>query len=118
MKIDHMIFNSKKWYEGQMPNYIGKTIKAPSNYLDSYYSTPGQNKTVEKNGAGWKPQSGLKVLGQIELDNEVYILSGYPHDYNWVKLNDLIKNGGVQSSLLNYLYHALTLLERREQTWQ
>jgi len=36
MKIDHMIFNSKKWYEGQMQNYIGKKIKLPLKPIPFY----------------------------------------------------------------------------------
>lgn len=29
----YMIFDNKKWYEGLMSNYIGKSIKAPRTYI-------------------------------------------------------------------------------------
>ena len=49
--IDHMVWNSKKWYEGQMPNYIGKKIKLPLKPIPFYgdpnpYNGTGDVKTT------------------------------------------------------------------------
>lgn len=49
--IDHMVWNSKKWYEGQMPNYIGKKIKMPLKPIPFYgdpnpYNGTGDVKTT------------------------------------------------------------------------
>lgn len=110
MKIDHMIFNSKKWYEGLMPNYIGKSIINLSSkniqtyYLDTTSGTMARDQVVH--GAFFNSK---KVQGQLIELNLIYVkIIDANYQNPWIKLTDLLQNGGVSASL----NHAL--LRRKE----
>lgn len=93
MKIDHMIFNSKKWYEGQMPCYVGKTIRALRS-VTSYNLYQSTNAGFQNDGNDPIPNG--KVLGQIQMGNSVFLMWHYRllGNYEWFNLNELFQNGG------------------------
>lgn len=99
MKIDHMIFNSKKWYEGQMPCYVGKTIRA-SRSVTSYNLYQSTNTGFQSDGNDPIPNG--KVLGQIQMGNSVFLMWHYRllGNYEWFNLNELFQNGGVSASYI------------------
>ena len=112
--IDHMIMNSKKYWEGDMPCYVGKTFKSPispvdkwkTNTDDFYYLYPAHESVIP---------SG-PILGQVEEHGtkEIFLMGGLVDHYYLVKLTDLIQNGGVSSSPLTHLYQGLRhLLDRK-----
>lgn len=91
--IDHMIMNSKKYWEGDMPCYVGKTFKSPTSPVDKwktntddfYYVYPAHESVIP---------SG-PILGQIEDQaNAIFLMGGLADQYYLVKLTDLIQNGG------------------------
>lgn len=116
--IDHMLVNLKKYYEGKFPCYIGMNIKAPKSSLPAYYMADSP-----VDGADMLPSTAKPSLTPAELENkeviaqrlngldDFYLLiqpAGYYSYINcWIKLSDLIQNGGVSASL-NHVYHALT----------
>ena len=114
--IDHMIMNSKKYWEGDMPCYVGKTFKSPTSPVDKwktntddfYYVYPAHESVIP---------SG-PILGQVkDQANEIFLMGGLADHYYLVKLTDLIQNGGVSHSLLTHVYHAVSRLGRRL-AWQ
>ena len=116
--IDHMLVNLKKYYEGKFPCYIGMNIKAPKSGLPAYYMADSP-----VDGADMLPSTAKPSLTPAELENkevlaqrlngldDFYLLIQPAGDYSyincWIKLSDLVKNGGVSSSLLTHVYHAL-----------
>ena len=116
--IDHMLVDLKKYYEGETPNYIGKTVTPPKKAIRCNASHP-----IEVNDWSYGIPSG-KVFGMLEIGNQIYLysdtvllsydkktLSG-DHGY-YFALTDLIQNGGISSSLLTHVYHAF-ILARKE----
>lgn len=128
--IDHMIVDLKKYYQSQMPNYVGRKIRCTSLPL-TQYAFP-----LNENGNGYiglKPSTGSSpdlnnwttVIGQAFENNSIYLLI-YAEAINdntgtafpfWIKLSDLIQNGGVRHSLLVRVYHVVSRLGRRL-AWQ
>lgn len=122
--IDHMLVNLKKYYEGKFRCYIGMNIKAPKSSLPAYYMADSP-----VDGADMLPSTAKPSLTPAELENkevlaqrlngldDFYLLiqpAGYYSYINcWIKLSDLVKNGGVSSSLLTHVYHAF-ILARKE----
>lgn len=116
--IDHMLVNLKKYYEGKFPCYIGMNIKAPKSSLPAYYMADSP-----VDGADMLPSTVKPSLTPAELENkevlaqrlngldDFYLLiqpAGYYSYINcWIKLSDLVKNGGVSASL-THVCHALT----------
>ena len=116
--IDHMLVNLKKYYEGKFPCYIGMNIKAPKSSLPAYYMADSP-----VDGADMLLSMEKPSLTPAELENkeviaqrlngldDFYLLIQPAGDYSyincWIKLSDLIQNGGVSASL-NHVYHALT----------
>lgn len=114
--IDHMIFDSKKYYEGDEKNYIGKTIKTPRAEIGCGRMTSNE---------GWFANFSVfpqgKVIGQMVNGQNIYLVAENTHldsgDYAYFKLSDLIQNGGVRHSLLVRVYHVVSRLGRRL-AWQ
>lgn len=118
--IDHMLVNLKKYYEGMFPCYIGMNIKAPKSSLPAYYMADSPVDGTDMLLSTEKPS-----LTPAELENkeviaqhlngldDFYLLIQPAGDYSyincWIKLSDLVKNGGVSHSLLNHVCHALIL---------
>lgn len=132
MKIDHMIFNSKKWYEGQMQNYIGKKINGVQNSIAAFSYTPA----CDKNNSGFSERfdrydsfksdflNGIRIIGQATLKNGDILLmipADYSGSYNqslFVKLTDILKNGGVSHSHLTHSYRAFRRIRNGVKAWQ
>lgn len=107
METKELIFNGKKFFEGQIPNYIGKTASMPNSSgilgyilridggssfnLLPYYDMPR------------KAYSG-KIVGQFTQSNEVYILALFSDEHggllNWdnhpvvFDVTNILQNGG------------------------
>lgn len=125
--IDHLLINLKKYYEGNEKNYIGKTINGVQNSIAAFSYTP----SCDKNNSGFNERferydsfksdflNGIRIIGQATLQNGDILLmipADYSGGYNqssFVKLTDILKNGGVQSSPLIHVYRAF-LLARKE----
>ena len=120
--IDHMLVNLKKYYEGRFPCYIGMNIKAPKSGLPAYYMADSP-----VDGADMLLSTAKPSLTPAELENkevlaqrlngldDFYLLiqpAGYYSYINcWIKLSDLVKNGGVSASL-THVCHALSLVRK------
>lgn len=120
--IDHMLVNLKKYYEGKFRCYIGMNIKAPKSSLPAYYMADSP-----VDGADMLPSTAKPSLTPAELENkeviaqrlngldDFYLLiqpAGYYSYINcWIKLSDLVKNGGVSASL-THVCHALSLVRK------
>lgn len=122
MKIDHMIFNSKKYWEGTAPNYIGRKVKAPKNLLYGWSYGLYTNFVKTTNSASYdgyshcKPDEGETIIGQgANNDGEVMLMTkSTSGNLDWFTLTDLVQNGGVSSSPLTHLYQGLRhLLDRK-----
>ena len=111
--IDHMIMNSKKYWEGDMPCYVGKTFKSPTSPVDKWKTNTDSFYYVEPAHESLIPSG--PILGQVENrdTNEIFLMGGVIDQYYLVKLTDLIQNGGVSHSLLTHVYHAF-ILARKE----
>lgn len=91
--IKELIFSGKKYFEGQTPNYIGKTIKTPRAEIDCGRMTSND---------GWFANFSVipqgKVIGQMVNGQNIYLVAENTHldsgDYAYFKLSDLIQNGG------------------------
>lgn len=121
--IDHMLVNLKKYYEGKFPCYIGFNIQAPKNNLPAYYIAENP-----VDGTDMLPSTAKPSLTPAELENkeviaqrlngldDFYLLiqpAGYYSYINcWIKLSDLVKNGGVSHSPLTHVCHALILVRK------
>ena len=114
MAIDHMIFNSKKWYEGQMPSYLGKSIKVinPSGIVNIYFIE--QVGLVSQGTSYLKDIAGTKILIEYLYGNELYVsnMTGSA----CYKVSELLQNGGVWRSLLSHIRRGLQSLLRNEVT--
>lgn len=143
--IKELIFSGKKYYEGNQPNYIGKTIKGVNGTITNW-SLDSTSASLTIRPFAWADDyrearsltasqiNGKKILYQVFT--HVSYLSTYErqqqtfvsftintpsyHDGGnedvacWVKLNDILKNGGVSSSPLTHLYQGLRhLLDRK-----
>ena len=120
--IDHMLFNLKKYYEGKFPCYIGMNIKAPKSGLSAYYIADSP-----VDGADMLLSTEKPSLTPAELENkeviaqrlngldDFYLMIQPAGDYSyincWIKLSDLVKNGGVSASL-THVCHALSLVRK------
>ena len=114
MAIDHMIFNSKKWYEGQMPSYLGKSIKAinPYGIVKRYYIDPVG---LGSQGTSYlKDIAGTEILIEYLYENELYVSN--MRGFACYKVSELLQNGGVWRSLLSHIRRGLQSLLRNEVT--
>ena len=108
--IKELIFSGKKYYEGTVPNYIGKTITGVQSNIASFTYTPacdnnnvGLNERFDRYGS-FKSEflNGIRIIGQAVLKNGDILLMipadyGSPGSYAYslfVKLADIVKNGG------------------------
>ena len=142
MAIEKMKFQLKDWYEGTQPYYVGQTIKgvksnlanftltstAESIYFDTYY----WKDYYDVSTLSASQVNGQKVLYQVtsttnylHAPNPRQVFLGFilKHIYDrhryeyvdvmcWVKLNDILQNGGVSSSPPNPLISRLAPLTR------
>lgn len=124
--IDHLLVNLKKYYEGSEKNYIGKTINGVQNSIAAFSYTPA----CDKNNSGFSERfdrydsfksdflNGIRIIGQATLQNGDILLmipADYSGSYNqslFVKLTDILKNGGVSHSHLTHSYRAFRLVRR------
>lgn len=124
--IDHLLVNLKKYYEGNEKNYIGKTINGVQNSIAAFSYTPA----CDKNNSGFSERfdrydsfksdflNGIRIIGQATLQNGDILLmipADYSGSYNqslFVKLTDILKNGGVSHSHLTHSYRAFHLVRK------
>ena len=133
--IKELIFQKQKWYQGEVPNYVGKTLKMPNGSCYTYTFNLGKHNDLPKDEVKdpqvtrnyddlWPQDLSYKltpkVIGQLEAQNSTFLLIPfYDHISNhthcvWIKLSEYLQNGGVSSSLLTHLYQGLRhLLDRR-----
>lgn len=103
--IKELIFSGKKYFEGTMPSYFGKTVKKPSSgckpyVYDSFWDQPDEDWSLVY------PEG--KIIGEATTTDGKYLLtrtSSY-----WISLTELLQNGGVSSSPLTHLYQGLRSL--------
>ena len=123
--IKELIFSGKKYFEGQTPNYIGKTLKGAG-------TNKVEGATVDydfrSNEAVWSSAyreipanslNGRKIYGQaIDDFNFVCVLMPYYYNGNtymeWFRVSELTENGGVSHSPLIHLYQGLRHLLNRK----
>lgn len=124
--IKELIFSDKKFYEGQVPNYIGKTVHGVKNEIQRYDLTYDRAQTSDYRNT-FKPSelNGFKVVNQLfngahdTNDNYdktfVTVFSGSFDSLKYsVKVDDIFANGGVSSSPLTHLYQGLRHLLNRK----
>ena len=133
--IKELIFAGKKYFEGQVPNYIGKTLKMPKASCCTYTFNLGKDSSLPKDDAKepqpikiyddlWPQDMSYdltpKVIGQLEAQNSTFLLIPfYDHIFKhthcvWIELSEYFQNGGVSSSPLTHLYQGLRhLLDRK-----
>lgn len=104
--IDHMIMNSKKYWEGDMPCYVGKTFKSPTSPVDKWKTNTDSFYYVEPAHESLIPSG--PILGQVKDrdTNDIFLMGGVVDQYYLVKLTDLIQNGGVLRRLLTHVAQA------------
>ena len=118
--LDHMLFDMKKWYEGEKKPYIGKFVYTSKN-VPSYNFNQG---AVEfQNIGNWRKETinGLRIIGEAfsagteyTSEGSDYILVGDFQKCYWIKASDVtIKTGGV-ISLLSHIRRCLQSLLRNE----
>ena len=133
--IKELIFQKQKWYQGEVPNYVGKTLKMPNNSCYTYTFNLGKDSSLPKDEVK-DPQVTInyddpwpqdlsykltpKVIGQLEAQNSTFLLIPfYDHIFKhthcvWIELSEYFQNGGVSSSPLTHLYQGLRhLLDRK-----
>ena len=133
--IKELIFQKQKWYQGEVPNYVGKSLKMPNNSCYTYTFNLGKDSSLPKDEVK-DPQVTInyddlwpqdlsykltpKVIGQLEAQNSTFLLIPfYDHIFNhthcvWIKLSEYLQNGGVSSSSLTNLYQGLRHLLNRK----
>lgn len=108
--IKEILFNKQKYFEGQMPSYIGKNIvKLSSQNIQTYYLNTTSGTTDESHIVKGNFFNNKKIQGQLVELNSIYIQvtdGTLPNPNPWLKLSDLIKNGGVLPSLYTKLCSA------------
>lgn len=115
METKELIFAGKKFFEGQVPSYIGKHIVGVKQGLMTYsvYLIPN-NATFDKRVI---PPSNSIIVAQFcnYLGHEgTYVDYIDGKDEYIVKLDDILQNGGVSSSPLTHLYQGLRHLLNRK----
>ena len=133
--IKELIFQKQKWYQGEVPNYVGKTLKMPNGSCYTYTFNLGKGTPRPEDEAKepqpiriyddlWPQDMGYeltpKVIGQLETGNSVFLLIPfYDHIFKhthcvWIELSEYLQYGGVSSSPLTHLYQSLRhLLDRK-----
>lgn len=104
--IKELIFSDKKFYEGQVPNYIGKTVHGVKNEIQRYDLTYDRAQTSDYRNT-FKPSelNGFKVVKQLfngaHETNDNYdktfvtVFSGSFDSLKYsVKVDDIFANGG------------------------
>ena len=120
--IDHMIMNSKKYWEGKMPYYVGKNFKSPTSPVTKYTTNTEEANYITLTNESLIPKGPIvaQAEGEVEVEgkNEVFLMGGTMFHYYWVTLRELLQNGGVSSSLLTHVYHALHRIRNGVKAWQ
>lgn len=115
METKELIFNGKKFFEGQTPNYIGKTINGLKKGTINPWGI-NTNPSSEEPELAWLGKvgggnvnslaatrfNGKKIYGQVLLKNgsttDVYVMASvYVSDYwycVWITVADILQNGG------------------------
>ena len=88
--IKELIFGSKKFYEGDMPNYIGKTIIPPHKTMLGYdqFANYGGTYGSFNYGSGNREEKIMGVAKDSRGKTAVLISAG------WIYINELFQNGG------------------------
>lgn len=109
METKELIFNGKKFFEGQVPCYFGKKVKAPTKRINGYVFDGNAAQRIGSDDS-FMPEDGTTITGQAKNigSNEVFLHTNLSWEY-WFTLTDLLQNGGVSAS---YMTHAL--LRRKE----
>ena len=133
--IKELIFQKQKWYQGEVPNYVGKSLKMPNSSCYTYTFNLGKDSSLPKDEVKdpqvtriyddlWPQDLSYKltpkVIGQLEAQNSTFLLIPfYDHIFNhthcvWIKLSEYLQYGGVSSSSLTHLYQGLRHLLNRK----
>lgn len=106
--IKELIFAGKKYYEGTVPNYIGKVIKnGGSNAYTISSETRPHKIRMEK--INWTDPEGTIVGVIADYKNTIYVSTGEIQTDSvqlWHRVNDILQNGGVLGSLLIHICQA------------
>lgn len=97
----HMVFDNKKWYEGLMPNYIGKTIYTANIHSQLHFYILGDDDLEDKLVGEAKTVNGLEIIEQLVWKNIAYLRTDLHGSY--IKASDIFKLGGVLASYMNTL---------------
>ena len=99
--IKELIFSGKKYFESDMPNYIGKFVYT-SKDVPSYNFNQGATKF--QNIGNWRKETinGLRIIGEAfsaandyTSEGSDFILVGDSQRCYWIKASDVtIKTGG------------------------
>lgn len=121
METKELIFNGKKFFEGVEPNYIGRNVTLPKIKI-RFYDIQNTN-TLVPSGSYTDCQNGKllgaagTIAGQAVVDGETLVSISWPFqfdydnvDYTYVKLSDILQNGGVSASLNHALLHRKELV--------
>lgn len=94
METKELIFNGKKFFEGEYPCYIGKTIRhitsyrIPTSWFDNDSGTMRENPAPNISSAF----NNKMVKGQMVLVKSIYLK--VPNGGDWLKVSDILQNGG------------------------
>ena len=114
--IKELIFAVKKYYEGTVPNYIGKVIKnGGSNAYTISSETRPHKIRMEK--INWSEPEGTIVGVIADYKNTIYVSTGEIQTDSvtlWHRVNDILQNGGVSSSPLTHIWQALRAFTARK----
>lgn len=99
----HMVFDNKKWYEGLMPNYIGKHVIVPKDLKLHGYQNDWQhfyhldeNETADL--VSLKNNAVIIAQGKNTDSNKIFILPRYSNGTFWIAVDEFLENGGVSAS--------------------
>lgn len=125
MALMKMKYQLKDWYQGITQNYIGRNVTLPKTKIRFY--DIHDSRDVMPSGSYTDCQHG-KILGntgtvngQFFIGNDTFLTISFPFQFDydevhtvWLKLTDILQNGGVSSSPLTHLYQGLRhLLDRK-----
>ena len=105
-----LIFNNKKWFDGEVSNYIGKKItkEARTTFYNMNASGPAKVSIDTVN-------EQATVKAQTMVSGKIYLNAkkGSALTNGWFLVDEFLKNGGVSHSL-NHIRQGLRSLFRKE----
>lgn len=96
--IKELIFSGKKYFEGQVPNYIGKVIKNGGSNAYAI-SSEGNLHKIRMEKVNWTEPEGTIVGVIADYKNTIYVSTGEFQTDSvklWHRVNDILQNGGYR----------------------